>query len=171
MVRQLTDEIKTFLLAGHETSASMLTWSLFELCKNPHILEKVKAEGKDVFADGGRGKGEDVYGSSKMPPQERLKALTYTVNTLKESLRLYTLVPMVVRICTEDDEIDGQAIPAGSKIFMLLKVRWGLGWYGWFAAAGKVGADLTLDDTCYGGLGSQATHLNEAIWPKPQEFK
>jgi cytochrome P450 len=137
MVRQLTDEIKTFLLAGHETSASMLTWSLFELCKNPHILEKVKAEGRDVFADGARGKGEDVYGSSKMPPQERLKALTYTVNTLKESLRLYTLVPMVVRICAEDDEIDGQAIPAGSKIFMLLK----------------------------------ATHLNDAIWPKPQEFK
>ena len=136
MVRQLTDEIKTFLLAGHETSASMLTWSLLELCKNPHILEKVKAEGKGIFTDGARGKGEDVYGSSKMPPQESLKALTYTVNTLKESLRLYTLVPMVVRICSEDDEIDGQAIPAGSKIFMLLKVR--SGWYGYGGTVGLV---------------------------------
>jgi cytochrome P450 len=32
---QLCYEIKTFVLAGHETSAAMLTWSLFELSRNP----------------------------------------------------------------------------------------------------------------------------------------
>ena len=39
---QMCFEIKTILLAGHETSAAMLTWSLMELTKNPDALEKVK---------------------------------------------------------------------------------------------------------------------------------
>jgi cytochrome P450 len=41
-VEQIRDEVKTFILAGHETSASMLTWSLFELTQNSDIMQKVK---------------------------------------------------------------------------------------------------------------------------------
>lgn len=33
--RQLCYEVKTFVLAGHETSAAMLTWSVFELARTP----------------------------------------------------------------------------------------------------------------------------------------
>lgn len=39
---QLCYEIKTFLLAGHETSAAMLCWSLFELSQSPEALQKVR---------------------------------------------------------------------------------------------------------------------------------
>ena len=39
---QFCYEIKTFLLAGHETSAAMLTWSSFELIMNPQFLERVR---------------------------------------------------------------------------------------------------------------------------------
>lgn len=39
---QLGFEIKTILLAGHETSAAMLTWSLMELTRNPEALQKVQ---------------------------------------------------------------------------------------------------------------------------------
>jgi cytochrome P450 len=39
--RQLCYEIKTFLLAGHETSAAMLTWSVYELSRAPAIAAKV----------------------------------------------------------------------------------------------------------------------------------
>lgn len=39
---QMCFEIKTILLAGHETSAAMLTWTLMELTKNPDALQKVK---------------------------------------------------------------------------------------------------------------------------------
>ena len=40
---QLCFEIKTILLAGHETSAAMLTWTLLELTRNPECLQKVSA--------------------------------------------------------------------------------------------------------------------------------
>ena len=43
MEKQLCYEIKTFLLAGHETSAAMLTWTLYELAKHPHALAQVCA--------------------------------------------------------------------------------------------------------------------------------
>ncbi len=39
---QLCYEIKTFLLAGHETSAAMLTWTLYELTQRPDALAKVR---------------------------------------------------------------------------------------------------------------------------------
>ena len=38
---QLCYEVKTFLLAGHETSAAMLTWTLYELTRRPDMLAKV----------------------------------------------------------------------------------------------------------------------------------
>lgn len=45
-MRQLRDEIKTFMLAGHETSAAMMTWATFELSRRPDIMAKAQAEGR-----------------------------------------------------------------------------------------------------------------------------
>ena len=42
---QLCYEIKTFLLAGHETSAAMLTWTLYELTQNDEAMAKVRRVG------------------------------------------------------------------------------------------------------------------------------
>lgn len=42
VVAQIRDEMKTFVLAGHETSASMLNWSLFELMENSDLMSKVR---------------------------------------------------------------------------------------------------------------------------------
>ena len=122
-VTQLRDEIKTFILAGHETSASMLTWSVYELTQNPEVLEKVLAEGRKIFPDttSAPAGDRDKFQTSTLPTKETLKDMNYTVHVLKESLRLYTLVPMVTRECLEDDVIDGQTIPAGTKIFINLK--------------------------------------------------
>ena len=53
--KQLCYEIKTFLLAGHETSAAMLTFSLVELLHNNNIRAKVVAEADRVLGpDGSR---------------------------------------------------------------------------------------------------------------------
>ncbi|CAM9396865.1 unnamed protein product [Hapterophycus canaliculatus] len=44
-VMQIRDEMKTFVLAGHETSASMLNWSLLELMENSELMDKVRCQG------------------------------------------------------------------------------------------------------------------------------
>ena len=41
-IRQLRDEFKTFMLAGHETSAAMMTWTLYELMKHQDLMKKVR---------------------------------------------------------------------------------------------------------------------------------
>lgn len=48
-VRQFRDEMKTFMLAGHETSAAMMTWTLYELMGNSKLMQQVAVEGESVF--------------------------------------------------------------------------------------------------------------------------
>jgi cytochrome P450 len=43
-IEQIRDEFKTFMLAGHETSAAMMMWALFELMKNDSLMEKVRLD-------------------------------------------------------------------------------------------------------------------------------
>jgi cytochrome P450 len=49
---QLCYELKTFLLAGHETSAAMLTLTLIELIHNTDLRQRVVAEANAVLGDG-----------------------------------------------------------------------------------------------------------------------
>jgi cytochrome P450 len=48
-VRQFRDEMKTFMLAGHETSAAMMSWTLYELMGNSELMQRVADEGDSVF--------------------------------------------------------------------------------------------------------------------------
>ena len=42
--KQLRDDLMTMLIAGHETTAAVLTWALFELCQQPELVEKIRVE-------------------------------------------------------------------------------------------------------------------------------
>ena len=95
-MKQVRDEIKTFVLAGHETSASMLAWSLYELSSRPELLARVRAEALSVFGD----RYNDDRFLEEMP-KSQLDKLVLTQCCLKESLRLYSVVPTVVRIARE----------------------------------------------------------------------
>lgn len=103
---QLCYEIKTFLLAGHETSAAMLTWSVYELSKNSAALEAVR---KDAAAAG-------LDAGTESPKREAVDAMEYTLGCLKESLRKYSVVPVVTRNMNAADELGGYKLPAGSWI-------------------------------------------------------
>lgn len=108
-VAQMRDEVKTFLMAGHETSSMMLTWALFELVRNPSAMEKVIAEADAVLPREGA------------PPQEvAAKGLEYTQAVLKEALRRYSIVPVVTREVMEDDVLGGFEIPKGSKVVVAI---------------------------------------------------
>lgn len=110
METQLCYEVKTFLLAGHETSAAMLTWSVFELSKNDRCQSQVLAEATEVFGE-----------AEAEPPRAAVDGMQYTLSVLKETLRKYSIVPVVTRKASVDDEILGYKVPAGTMISLVLQ--------------------------------------------------
>lgn len=103
IMTQIRDGIKTFVLAGHETSASMLTWALYELSlpHNVNLKQKVLDEAASVLK--GCKEGGKIV---RLPDRDTLDGLTFTECCLKESLRKYSVVPTVVRVATQDVEVN-----------------------------------------------------------------
>lgn len=88
---ELVDELMTLLVAGHETTATALSWTLERLIRTPAVLERLLAEQRD-------GDGE------------------YLDAVIKESLRLRPVVPAVARELQAPMEIGGWELPAGVAI-------------------------------------------------------
>jgi cytochrome P450 len=99
--RQIRDEVVTMLVAGHESTAITLAWTLALLSRHPGIERRVMAELDEVL--GGR-----------TPTFTDLPSLQYLSMVIKESMRLYPAFWMFSRTPIEDDVIGGHAIPAGS---------------------------------------------------------
>jgi cytochrome P450 len=102
---QLRDEVLTMLLAGHETTANALAWTLFELSQNPEVTRKLEEEVDTVM-------GQAPFS------MEHLGGLTWTEQVLKESLRLHPPAWIESRKCLEDDTVGGYHLPAGSFVFV-----------------------------------------------------
>lgn len=100
---QIRDEVMTLLLAGHETTAALLTWAAHLLSTHPAAARRMRTELDDVL--GGR-----------VPTVTDLPELSYTKYVLQESMRLYPPVWIVSRAAIDEDEIGGYAIPAGSVV-------------------------------------------------------
>ena len=102
---ELRDEVMTFMLAGHETTANALTWTWYLLSEHPDAEAKVRAECRQVVGD-------------RLPTFEDLDHLTYTKMVFQESLRLYPPFPFIARNTLEPDQIGGYDIPANSAILI-----------------------------------------------------
>ncbi len=102
---ELRDQLMTFMLAGHETTASSLAWSFYLLAQHPEIEAKVREEVQSVLGD-------------REPTGEDLRRLTYTAMVFKETQRLYPPVWMLDRVPTRDVQFGEHHIPAGSFIFV-----------------------------------------------------
>jgi cytochrome P450 len=103
--QRMRDELVTLLLAGHETTASTLGWTLYLLDQNPHVLERLRAEVVDVVGD-------------RTPGYADLERLTYTSMVLREAMRLFPPVWILTRRALDDDEIGGYHVPAGSDVLI-----------------------------------------------------
>jgi cytochrome P450 len=101
--RLVRDQVMTFLLAGHETTANALTWALYLLATHPDVLRRVEDEVADALGE-------------RAPSNADLAALPFLRAVFLESLRLYPPIWLIERRAEEDDEIDGHAIPAGTTL-------------------------------------------------------
>jgi cytochrome P450 len=102
---QLQDEVLTMLLAGHETTANVLSWTLLLLSRHPEVARKVRDEIE-----------REVAGPT--PTLEELPRLTYLSQVLKETMRLYPPAWMIGRYAVEEDKIGGKRIPKGAYVYM-----------------------------------------------------
>jgi enediyne biosynthesis protein E7 len=100
---EIGDEIATFMLAGHETSANALSWSLALLSAYPAARERLEQEVDSVLS----GREPDAADAEKLP---------YTAAVIAEALRLYPPAWTVERDALEDDEVAGVPVPAGSLV-------------------------------------------------------
>jgi cytochrome P450 family 97 subfamily B polypeptide 3 len=88
----LRDDLMTMLIAGHETTAAVLTWSLFELIKNPEIMQKVREEIDRIVGD-------------RIPEYADIKELKYLRLVIAETLRMYPEPPLLIRRCRTQDQL------------------------------------------------------------------
>ncbi|HMF93897.1 MAG TPA: cytochrome P450 [Vicinamibacterales bacterium] len=101
--RQLRDEMMTLFLAGHETTATALTWTWYLLSQHPDVDARLMVELERVLGH-------------RTPTVADLTNLPYTDMVVREALRLYPPAPGVAREPIEDVTIDGYVVPRGSLI-------------------------------------------------------
>lgn len=97
----IRDEIVTFIIAGHETVASALSWSIALLAAHPEKQSRV---------------AEEARASSSQTIDSKIAQMPYTQAVFNETLRLYPPAWLVTRKAIEADCIDGHDIPAGALV-------------------------------------------------------
>lgn len=100
-VDEMIDQVAIFFLAGHETSASALAWTLYLMATNPEWQERVAEEAKALTSD--------------FSSVSRLKL---SRDVFREALRLYPPVPMMVRETTCPEAFRGRNVKTGSQIVL-----------------------------------------------------
>lgn len=101
--RQIRDEIVTFIVAGHETVASALTWAWHLLAQHPDALARLHAEVDALEHD---------------PTVADLDRLPWSRAVFDEALRLYPPAWLITRHSEQPDVLAGREIPAGALLIM-----------------------------------------------------
>ncbi|KAH9885379.1 PAH-inducible cytochrome P450 monooxygenase PC-PAH 1 [Cubamyces lactineus] len=122
---EMVSQMATFLLAGHETTASSMTWMLYELARHPDYQSKMRAEVRAIRARvAERGDADFSVGD--------LDAMTHVLAAMKEVMRLHPIVYGLVRKATRDEVlplaypvttttgevVDEVPIPRGTNCFI-----------------------------------------------------
>jgi cytochrome P450 len=108
------DEIVTFLVAGHETVASALTWALVLLGTHPDVADRVAREADEVLGHHGAA-GADGVGTIDMSTLAGLRVARAVVD---EAMRLNPPAWLITRSTTADMQLGGSHVPAGSLVIL-----------------------------------------------------
>ena len=106
----LVDQMMTFLAAGHETTASAMTWAIYLLCEHPDIQARLRAEVREHLPS--------IDDSSTIVTDKVLEKLPFLHAVTIEILRVYSPVPLTLREAAKDTSILGQYVPKGTKIII-----------------------------------------------------
>ena len=87
---ELIDQVALLFLAGHETSAASLSWSLYLMSKCPDVQERIHDEAMQVFPD-------------RDPAFSDVRKLRFARDVFRETLRLYPPIGFMVREATEHE--------------------------------------------------------------------
>jgi len=102
---EVRDQVLTFLLAGHETTALALSWTWYLLSQNPEVENKLHQELDSVL---GR----------RPPNASDVMSLIYTDRVIKESMRLFPPAWSLAREVAKEFEVEGYCIPTGANVVM-----------------------------------------------------
>lgn len=102
---ELRDIVLNFMIAGRDTTACALSWTMYELTKSPEAQEKFRAEFASIIES-----NEDIS-------YDNVNKLNYAHAVVLEVLRLHPSVPKDVKYAVKDDTLpDGTRIPAGATV-------------------------------------------------------
>jgi cytochrome P450 len=103
--QQVRDQVLIFLLAGHETTSTALTFACHLLGRHPAAQQRVIREVDDVLA-------------GRAPTVDDVGRLTYTTMVVKEAMRLYPPAYALGRLAPDGDRIGGHDIPPGAIVLL-----------------------------------------------------
>jgi len=98
---EMVDQVAIFFLAGHETSASALSWTLYLLARYPDWQDRVAEEATTL---------------PNTPTPGDVAGLSITRDVFREALRLYPPVPMMVREATRAETFRKRSVPQGAQV-------------------------------------------------------
>jgi len=105
----IRDQLLTMLIAGHDTSTALLSWTLYLLGKHPEVMQRAQAEVRAVLGD-------------QPPTLDHLRSLPLLDQIINESLRLYPPIHLGSRRAAQDLEFNGYPIPAGTRVMYSIYV-------------------------------------------------
>ncbi|KAK9447043.1 cytochrome P450 [Limtongia smithiae] len=107
-VEDMVDQLTTFLIAGHETTAAATTLALHFLCQHQDIQDRLRAEIRTQFPGG----------LDAIRTYEEVESLKYLNNVAREVLRLTPPVMGTMRMASETTQICGHVVPKGTTIII-----------------------------------------------------
>ncbi|TLD20332.1 hypothetical protein PspLS_08493 [Pyricularia sp. CBS 133598] len=105
----LVDQLMTFLAAGHETTATAMTWAIYMLSRYPDVQDRLREEIRSRLPS--PESGEDVTSAE-------IDSMPYLNAVCNEILRYFGPVPLTIRDAARDTTILGNFVPKGTRIFI-----------------------------------------------------
>jgi cytochrome P450 len=115
---QIRDEVATFLIAGHETTALSLTYTLSLLAWHPEARERVRKEAQHVFGGGGMDEASNGSARAETPGYGHVDDLAYAERAYREALRLYPPAWATFRQTSADVRLGDFRVPDGSAVVL-----------------------------------------------------